>query len=668
MEWIESASRRHAVPIPAVAQTAAERAARIDRSLTAAAQALESIQQAAGCWWGDLTADTTLESDYILCQLWRHQPDADGEWRPPAAPRIRKACQSILRRQLPDGGWNIYPGGPSEINATARAYTACKLAGRVAGIDPESAAMRRARDRVIALGGLQAANSYTKINFSLLGLYPRRWAPSIPPEIVLAPGDILYEMSSWTRAILVPLSIVQAIAKPKVTPHGMGVDELLRPTTRYSLPKRDAAALIFHQVDRAVKLWEKRGLKNVRARAIREAERWMLERTRHTDGLGAIYPSMMYCIMALESLGYPEDQPDLIEAVRHFDSLILEDDANFQFQPAVSPLWDTAICSYALGQLQEVRAGTEAWAPSPAVLTRAADWMLTKETRRKGDWAIKRPDLVPSGWAFEFNNEYYPDVDDTAMVLLALGHAKASDAEAQARVERRATDWILGMQCSDGGWAAFDADNDWQILNKVPFADHNAMLDPACPDITGRVIDALVKRGLPADHVAIQRGVQFLLHAQERDGSWYGRWGVNYIYGTFLALRALRVAGGEQAQPAIENGAAWIRSVANRDGGWGESCQSYRDNHFVAAPSTASQTAWAVLGLAAAGDTTSSAAERGVTYLLDTQQPNGRWKEDLATGTGFPNVFYLTYHLYRDYFPLLALATVRGSGAQRQTA
>jgi squalene-hopene/tetraprenyl-beta-curcumene cyclase len=659
MGWIQSASRRHAQSL-AVAETAAERVARIDQSLTAVAQALESLQQTAGCWWGDLTADTTLESDYILFQLWRDQPDEDGEWRPAAATRIRKACQSILRRQLPDGGWNIYPGGPSEINATARAYTACKLAAEVAGIDPESAAMSHARERVLALGGLQAANSYTKINFSLLGLYPRRWAPSIPPEIVLAPGDILYEMSSWTRTILVSLSIVQAIGRPKTTPHGVNVDELMHATAKFSLPKRDAAAMVFHQVDRAVKLWEKRGLKNVRARAIREAERWMLERMHYTDGLGAIYPSMMYSIMAFESLGYPEDQPDLVEAVRHFDNLILEDEEHFQFQPAVSPLWDTAICSYALGQLQEVRAESEAWAPSPEVLTRAADWMLTKEVRRKGDWSIKRPDLVPSGWAFEFANEFYPDVDDTAMVLLALDHAKASDPEAQARAERRATNWILGMQCSDGGWAAFDVDNDWQILNKVPFADHNAMLDPACPDITGRVIDALVKRGMAVDHPAIQRGVQFLLHAQERDGSWFGRWGVNYIYGTFLALRALRVAGGAQARPAIDNAAAWIRSVENRDGGWGESCQSYADNHFVVAPSTASQTAWALLGLAAAGDTTSAAAERGVTYLLETQQPNGRWKEDLATGSGFPNVFYLTYHLYRDYFPLLALATVRG--------
>ena len=660
MEWIEPASRRQA-HIPAAAQSAAERAARVDSAITAAGQALESLQKPAGCWWGDLTADTTLESDYILYELWRHQPDSDGEWRPPSARRIRKACQSILRRQRPDGGWNIFPGGPSEINATARAYTACKLAGPVFGVDPDSLAMCRARDRVVALGGLQAANSYTKINFSLLGLYPRRWAPSVPPEIVLAPGDVLYEMSSWTRAILVPLSIVQAIGKTKVTPRGIRVDELLRPTARFSLPKRDPAALLFQQVDRAVKLWEKRGLKNVRARAIREAERWMLERTRHTDGLGAIYPSMMYCIMALEALGYPEDQPDLVESIRHFENLILEDEESFQFQPAVSPLWDTAICSYALGQLQETRAGTESWSPSAAALTRAADWMISREVRRKGDWAIKRPDLVPSGWAFEFANEYYPDVDDSAMVLLALGRARASDPEAQARVERRAIDWVVGMQSSDGGWAAFDADNDWRILNKVPFADHNAMLDPTCPDITGRVIEALVKRGLPVNHPAIQRGVQFLLHSQERDGSWYGRWGVNYIYGTFLALRALRVAGGGQAQPAIANAAAWIRRVANRDGGWGESCQSYRDNCFVPGPSTASQTAWAILGLCAAGDTNSHGAERGVNFLLETQQSDGRWKEDHATGTGFPNVFYLTYHLYRDYFPLLALATVRAS-------
>jgi squalene-hopene/tetraprenyl-beta-curcumene cyclase len=627
----------------------------MDRAVVAAAKALLPLQDSQGWWCGELTADTTLESDFVLLELWMHPPGENGEWRPPRAERIQKACQSILKRQLADGGWNIYPDGPSEVNATARAYTACKLAG----IDTESSAMRRARERVLALGGLQAANSYTKINFSLFGLYPRKYVPSVPPEIVLAPGDILYEMSSWTRAILVPLSIVQAMAKPKPTPRGMHVDELLHPNGKFSLTKRNAGAILFAQVDRAVKLWERRGLKNVRARAIREAERWMLERTRHADGLGAIYPSMMYFIMALQTLGYPDDQPDLVEAIRQFEDLILEDGERFQFQPCFSPVWDTAICCYALGQLEPIQ--IERTAPQPA-LTRAADWLLSKEVRRKGDWSVKRPDLQPSGWAFEFANEHYPDVDDTAMVLLALRHAKAGDPDLQARVEKRAIDWLLGMQSSDGGWAAFDVDNDWQILNKVPFADHNAMLDPTCPDITGRVIDALIRCGLGADHPAIQHGIEFLLRSQERDGSWYGRWGVNYIYGTFLALRALCAAGGARAHRAVENAAAWIRAVQNRDGGWGETCESYLHSRFVAGPSTASQTAWALLGLAAAGAGTSPHVERGIDYLLDSQGPDGRWKEDLATGTGFPNVFYLTYHLYRDYFPLLALATLGRAG------
>ena len=653
MEILQPASRRSSKQaLAASAQSAANRAARMDRAIAGTASAMLGIQHPQGWWCGELTADTTLESDYVLLQLWMHQPDEDGVWRPPSPERIHKACKSVLKRQLLDGGWNIYPRGPSEINATVRAYTACKMAG----IDPQSPPMRRARARALQLGGLQAANSYTKINFSLLGLYPRKYVPSVPPEIVLAPGDILYEMSSWTRAIIVPLSIVQALAKPKTTPLGMKVDELLGPNGKFSLPKRDAGALIFAQVDRAVKIWERRGLKNVRARAIREAERWMLERTRHSDGLGAIYPSMMYFIMALKTLGYPEDQPDLQEGIRQFEKLILEDSERFQFQPCFSPVWDTAICCYALGQTKD--------APPAEAMSRAADWLLSKEVRRKGDWSIKRPDLLPSGWAFEFANEHYPDIDDTAMVLLALRHAKASDPERQSRVEQRAVNWLLGMQSSDGGWGAFDVDNDWQILNKVPFADHNAMLDPTCPDITGRVIDALLKWGLATDHPAIQRGVQFLLRSQERDGSWYGRWGVNYIYGTFLALGALRAAGGARAQVAMENAAAWIRSVQNRDGGWGETCQSYLESHFVAGPSTPSQTAWALLGLTAAGDRNSAAVERGVDYLLDTQRPDGRWNEDMATGTGFPSVFYLSYHLYRDYFPLLALATLKAAVGQ----
>lgn len=648
MEFIQSGSRRSLKGSLATAVHAAKHhAARMDAAAVASAAALIDLQDPQGFWCGELTADSTLESDYVLLQLWMYPPDESLDWSPPSRPRLEKACRQILSRQLPDGGWSIYAPGPSEVNATVRAYTALKLCG----YDIDSPVMVRARERALALGGLQACNSYTKINFSLFGMFPRRWVPSVPPEIVVAPGDILYEMSSWTRSILVPLSIVQAIGAERPTPGGMNVDELLDPDKKFSLPKRDSGALFFAQVDRAVKLWERRGLKNVRARALREAERWMLERTRYTDGLGAIYPSMMYSIMAMQSLGYPDDQPDLLEAIRHFENLIMEDENRFQFQPAVSPVWDTAICAYALGET--------AYGPSQEALTKAADWLLSKEIRRKGDWSIKRPNLLPSGWAFEFANEFYPDIDDTAMVLLALRHAKASNPAKQERAERRAIHWLLGMQSSDGGWAAFDYDNNWQILNKVPFADHNAMLDPTCPDITGRVLDALIKSGIPSEHPSIQRGVQYLLYAQERDGSWYGRWGVNYIYGTFLAMRGLAAAAPHKTHEAIRKAAEWLRSIQNADGGWGESCESYRQNRYVPMPSTPSQTAWALLGLAASGDKTSGSVLKGVLHLLDTQQSDGRWKEDLTTGTGFPNVFYISYQLYKDYFPLLALATLR---------
>jgi squalene-hopene/tetraprenyl-beta-curcumene cyclase len=651
MELIQSGTRRTRQEMLAAAVQAHEEQQR--RHVTAAeniAGAMLELQSPEGYWCGELSADSTLESDYILLQLWMHPPLADGVWNPPSRARIDKAVKAILDRQQADGGWWIYPGGGAEVNATARAYTTLKLAG----VDPESEPMRLARERVLALGGLQACNSYTKINLGLFGLYPRKYVPTIPPEIVLVPGDVIYEMSSWTRAILVPLSIVQAIGSVKPTPRGMNVNELLHPQRKLSLPKRDAVSLIFTQVDRAVKIWERRGLKNIRARAIREAERWMMERTRYSDGLGAIYPSMMYLIMALESMGYAPDQPDLVEGIRQFEKLLIETGDRFQFQPCVSPVWDTAICAFALGELGE-------HAPEripPDRLTKCADWLLDKEVRRKGDWSVKRPELEPSGWAFEFANEHYPDIDDTAMVLLALRHAKATDPDRQARAERRAVNWLIGMQGSDGGWAAFDVDNDWSLLNKVPFADHNAMLDPACPDITGRVLEALSRMGLPAYHSTIRRGVEFLMRTQERDGSWYGRWGVNYIYGTFLALRGLAAAKATDAVESIRRGYEFLAGAQNHDGGWGESCGSYRQSHYVQASSTPSQTAWALLGLAAAGDTDSGIVQRGVKWLLDRQKADGRWDEDLMTGTGFPNVFYLNYHLYRDYFPLLALATL----------
>ena len=637
-EWLE--------PVTARSRRIAERPGAAREQIAAAVErasaALFSRQTPEGFWCGELTADSTLESDYILLQLWLHQPES-AVWNPPARARIAKAARSILERQLPDGGFNTFSGGPADVSATVKAYCALKLAG----IAPEAEPLRRARTRILALGGLQAANSYVKINLSLFGLYPREHVPSVPPEITMLPGNVLYEMSAWTRSILVPLSIVQARGANRRAPAGFTLDELLLPNASLALPKRKGLSILFHHLDRVFKVWEKRGSERIRAAAIREAEHWILDRTRHTEGLGAIFPAMMYFIMALDSLGYPADHPDLVEAIRYFESLLIETEERFIFQPCVSPIWDTAICAFALG---------EAGAGGDPRMTRAADWLISKEVRRKGDWSVKRPNTEPSGWAFEFANEFYPDIDDTAMVLLGLLHAASSNPKAQAAAEKRAIDWLLAMQSEDGGWAAFDVDNNWAVLNEVPFADHNAMLDPTCPDITGRVLESLCRRGL-ADHDAVRRGTAYLLNAQEKDGSWYGRWGVNYIYGSFLAMRGLAWSGLAGTEDALSKAARWLRWVQNPDGGWGESCASYDRDGFVAAGSCASQTAWALLGLAAAGDRESAAARRGLEFLLERQRPDGTWPEDATTGTGFPQVFYLTYGMYRDYFPLLALAS-----------
>lgn len=609
-----------------------------------AAEALLHMQYPDGYWWAELTADTTLESDWILLQLWLHPP-VNGVWNPPDRPLIDKAVNSILARQLPDGGFNIYPKGPADVSATVKAYFALKLAG-VPIDDPR---MRRARERILALGGIQAANSYVKINLSLFNLYPREHVPTIPPELILL-GNFIYEMSSWTRAIVIALSVVHAMNPSRPVPADFNLEELFLPGVPLS-PRRSGKLIswrtFFFALDRALKWWEGHGSRTLRTRAIRRAEQWMLERTRYTDGLAAIYPPMQYIIMALDLLGYRPDHPDRVEAQMQFDRLMVNDGERFFFQPCFSVVWDTAIAAFALG---------EAGAAGSDALRRCADWLLTKEVRRKGDWSVKRPNVEPSGWYFEFANEFYPDIDDTAMVLLALDHAQAGDSAAQRAAEERAVRWLLAMQGKDGGWAAFDVDNDWRFLADVPFADHNAMLDPTCPDITGRVLEALSLH-LDRNHPAIRRGVEYLKRAQEPDGSWYGRWGVDYIYGSFLALRGLRAAGESDREAYILRAGEWLRSIQNADGGWGESCDSYRQGSYVSAESTPSQTAWALLGLMAGGDSGSISVRKGIEYLVRTQKADGTWDEELATGTGFPRVFYLCYHLYRNSFPLLALAT-----------
>ena len=612
-----------------------------------AAASLLQRQCSGGFWWAHLTADTTLESDFVLTQLWLHPP-VDGVWNPLTRPRIAKAVVSILSRQLEDGGFNIYLNGPSDVSASIKAYFALKLAG----LPVDDSRMERLRTRILEMGGMQAANSYVRVNLSLFDLYPREACPSIPPEVILLPLNFIYQMSSWTRAIVIALSIVHSANPKRPVPAGFSLDELFLPGAPIS-PEPDIRQFswrnFFLALDRFLKVWERLGPTFVRRYAVKKCAEWMIERFEGSDGLGAIYPSMQYSIMALDVLGYGADHPLRIRAEAEFDKLIVDNDRDgFYMQPCFSPVWDTAIAAHALG---------ESGVASEAALTRVADWLLTKEVRRKGDWSIKCPKAEPSGWAFEFNNEFYPDVDDTAMVLLAFGKARASDPTKQQACERRALNWLLCMQGKDGGWAAFDVDNNWDVLSHVPFADHNAMLDPSCPDITGRVLEALMRCGLPSKHPAVQRGVEYLLKSQEADGSWYGRWGVNYIYGTFLALRGLRATGISEYEPYIQRALEFIRAYQNRDGGWGESCASYDESRFVPNASTPSQTAWAILALLAGGDVRSESLYHAVDYLAGTQRPDGTWPEDYSTGTGFPRVFYLCYTEYRNMFPLLALST-----------
>ncbi|HEY9127972.1 MAG TPA: squalene--hopene cyclase, partial [Acidobacteriaceae bacterium] len=422
-------------------------------------------------------------------------------------------------------------------------------------------------------------------------------------------------------------------------------------------------------LDRMVHWAERVHIRPLRAIALRKAEKWMLERFEMSDGLGAIYPAMMNAIIALRVLGYSEDDPQFIRALDEFEKLGIDApegtpdyaEPTFRMQPCVSPVWDTAQAVFALGE-----AGIPADDPR---MVKAADWMLAKEVRHKGDWAVKVPNAEPGGWYFEFNNEFYPDTDDTAQVLLALNKVDNPREQLQHKVAERAIAWEFAMQCKNGGWGSFDKDNTKMIFQYIPFADHNAMLDPPTVDITGRMLEMLSVYGYSRSDKRVEKAIQFIFKEQEPDGSWFGRWGVNYIYGTFLVLRGLDAMGVDHHEPQVQQAAEWIRMVQNTDGGWGESLMSYDDPDTRGmGVSTPSQTAWAILGLLAAGDDRSDSVAKGIRWLLERQKPNGEWDESLGegetrqaiyTGTGFPRVFYLAYHMYRNYFPLLALTTYK---------
>ena len=620
--------------------------ARVSAAVDAARRHLFSQQQADGHWCGELEADTTLESDYVLLHTLLGTVDPR---------RFQKCCNYILQHQNDDGGWPIYGGGPSNISASVKAYFALKLSG----YKPDHPALARARRRILEMGGVTEVNTFTKIYLCFLGQYDYDAVPAIPPEIITFPNWFwfnIYEISSWSRAILVPLSICYAKKPFKKIPEEMGVDELFlggRNKSRMRLhwsKKLISWRNFFLVLDRLVHWFEAVHIRPLRWVALKKAEKWMLERFEMSDGLGAIYPAMLNAIIALRCLGYSMDDPQLIRALDEFEKLGIEEDDTFRMQPCKSPVWDTAYALFALGE-----AGIPA---NDFRLVKCADWILQKQVRNPGDWKVKNRGGQPGGWYFEYNNEFYPDVDDSAMVCLALSRVEHPNGRYQRESVQRAIDWIFSMQCKNGGWASFDKNNNRMVFQQIPFADHNAMLDPATVDITGRILEMLATYGYAKNDARLRKAIKFICKEQEPDGSWFGRWGVNYIYGTTLVLRGLEAMGVDHHEPYVQQAAEWLRMVQNPDGGWGETCGSYDDPCTKGVgPSTPSQTAWALMGLLAANDTRSDSVARGIAYLLRTQKPNGSWDELHYTGTGFPRVFYLAYHMYRDYFPLIALTT-----------
>jgi squalene-hopene/tetraprenyl-beta-curcumene cyclase len=615
---------------------------RVGPALARAQEALLNVQHQTGYWVGELQGDSILESEYTLLRFILAQEDEE------ALPRIANYLRGLQNSQ---GGWSLFPGGPCDLSATVKAYFALKLMGD----DPASPHMQRARQLVLGLGGAEKCNSFTKFYFAALGQISYNACPSIPPEIALLPKWFyfnLYHVSAWTRTMILPLSFVTTLGYTRQIPRKSGIRELyidFAAANRVAdaprrLPRSWRDLFLF--IDHLLKAYNQAPLLPLRESAMERAERWLMDRLEDSEGLGAIFPPMVYILIVMRALGYPDDHPRVVQANKHLRDLFIEEGDTIRLQPCMSPVWDTALALHALAE--------SALPADSEVAQRATQWLLDKECRRPADWHKNCPGVEPSGWFFEFQNPHYPDVDDTAIVVMSL--SRVGGAPAAAAVKRGVA-WLLAMQNEDGGWAAFDRTRDRPILEKIPFADHNAMQDPSCPDIAGRVLESLGHCGFTPDHPAVRRAIEFIKTEQDACGGWWGRWGVNFVYGTWQVLTGLKAIGEPMDQPYIRRAADWLRSVQKPDGSFGETCQSYEDPSLKGqGASTASQTAWGAMGLLAAAGPQDPAVERAIVWLVEHQGADGNWEENFFTGTGFPRVFYLKYHLYRLYFPLTALA------------
>ena len=617
----------------------------LDRSIHGAAHALIKRQKADGHWVFELEADATIPAEYVLLEHYMDRIDA---------PLEAKIGVYLRRIQGSHGGWPLFHDGAFNLSASVKAYYAL----RCIGDDVDAPHMVRAREAILAAGGAARCNVFTRVQLALFGQVPWRAAPCMPVEIMRLPKWFFFHLSKisyWSRTVLVPLLGLMALRPQARNPLGVEIPELfvvpaaqVRDWVRG--PYRSAWGRVFKALDVVVRRAEPFFPKRARAESIAMAAAFVQERLNGEDGLGAIYPAMANTVMFFDALGLDADHPDAAIAWAAVRKLLVQTETEAYCQPCFSPIWDTSLAGHAVAEAMGASADTQA----------ACDWLVDQQiTEVRGDWADIRPNAPPGGWAFQYNNAHYPDVDDTAVVGMLL-HRNGDPAH-QYSIER-ARDWILGMQSANGGWGAFDADNTHYALNHIPFADHGALLDPPTADVTGRCVSFLAQIGLSSDDPVMRRAIDYLRREQEPDGSWFGRWGTNFIYGTWSVLIALNAAGMDHADPTMRRAVLWLLSKQRADGGWGEDEESYD-----AAPageykcSTASQTAWAMLGLMAAGET-GPAVQRAADYLSRTQQPDGEWEEKAYTAVGFPKVFYLRYHGYRLFFPLMALARFRNLG------
>lgn len=623
----------------------------LSRGIERSRDYLLSRQAGEGYWVDELESNATITAELIFFMHMTGQVDAK---------RQERLARYLLKTQRDDGSWTLYYGGPCDINSTVECYMALKMAGF--SLDHE--ALKRAKSAVLANGGIKKTRVFTKIFLALFGQISWDVPPAVPVEVVLLPDCFwmnIYEISSWSRGTVVPLSVVCAYKPVHKLEPGQGVQELFT-------DKDGEEDLGFHadghlfsswrsffiHLDGFIKFLGKSSWKPFRHQALKKAEAWILSHQEKEGDFGGIQPAMLNSLLALHFLGYAKDHPAMVTGMEAVDRFLIDRDDHTLMQACVSPLWDTAIACNAL-----LDSGVPADDPA---LIKAGEWILKKQVENPGDWSVKNPHTQPGGWAFEFYNELYPDTDDTAEILIALDRIAIPDHRWKHKESQRALTWLLSMQSKNGGWGAFDQDNDKEILNEIPFADHKALLDPPTVDVSSRILWCLGRLGFKRDHPTVLKALRFVKSNQEPDGCWWGRWGVNYIYGTFLALNGQLFMGEDMKRPFILKALAWLENCQSDDGGWGETCESYQKPELRGqGVSTASQTAWAILGLVAGGKANSPATKKGVEFLLKSQNQEGTWFEAEFTGTGFPIHFFIKYHMYQHFFPLMALSRYRNA-------